>query len=253
MYIDTHAHLYLPAFDADRDAVLASALAAGVERIYLPNIDLASVEPMLALSDTFPQTCYPMLGLHPCSVGEDFRAVLRSLEEWWAEKSFCAVGEIGMDLHWDKRFRQQQAEAFLIQTRWAMDRSLPIVIHSRDATEPLIELLEPLRGPALRGVFHCFSGTADQARRIVGLGFLLGIGGVLTYKKSDLPAALADIPLDALVLETDAPYLPPVPHRGKRNESAYLPLVAERLSALYGIETADVAAATTRNALRLFG
>ncbi len=253
MYIDTHAHLYLPEFDTDRDAVLARAAAAGITRIYLPNIDEASVAPLLALADAYPETCFPMLGLHPCSVREDYPAVLRNLEHLLSDRPYCAIGEIGMDLYWDQSFRAQQEDAFRIQTGWAMERGLPIVIHSRDATEPVIRLLEPLAGPDLRGVFHCFSGTAEQARQVVSLGFLLGIGGALTYRKSELPAILPDIPLEHIVLETDSPYLPPVPFRGKRNESAYLPLVAERLADLYGTSLADLAATTTRNALRLFG
>ncbi len=251
-YIDTHAHLYAAAFDEDRDDMMRRAIDAGVERIYLPNVDSSSIEVMLALETAWPGRAFAMMGLHPCSVGENFATELDMVRNWLDRREWVAIGEIGIDLYWDKSTLDWQREAFITQARWAGELGRPIVIHSRESIDILIDLVSELQDGRLRGVFHCFSGDAEQARRIAGLGFYMGIGGVLTYKKSTLPDVVAGIPLEWLVLETDAPYLPPTPHRGQRNESSYIPLIAARLAEAQGISIDEVAAATTRNALKLF-
>ncbi len=252
MLIDTHAHLYLPQFDEDRSEVIARARAAGVERVYLPNIDLDSVASMLELERAEPGFCFPMMGLHPCSVKDDWEQQLAGVERWLAERSFAAVGEIGLDLYWDKSTLDAQREAFRRQVRWAKELGLPIVIHSREATRQVLDLLKEEQDDRLRGIFHCFSGSAEEARETVELGFYLGIGGVLTFKNSGLREAIAEIGLEHLVLETDAPYLAPVPYRGKRNESAYVRLVAEHLAKVKNRPLEEVEAQTTTNALKIF-
>ena len=254
MFLDTHAHLYSAKFSEDRDAMLQRAIDAGVEGFYLPNIDVASIEGMLALSDQYPERVFPMMGLHPCDVKADFREQLATIEQWLDRREFCAVGEIGIDLYWDKTYVDQQIEAFRTQCGWAVRRQLPICIHSRESIDLISELLEempPEERPT--GVFHCFTGTLLQAERILNLGFKMGLGGVLTFKNSGLDKVAVDLPLDALILETDAPYLAPTPHRGKRNESAYIPLVAQKLAEIKGISVEEVARVTTANGFELFG
>ena len=255
MLIDTHAHLYAAKFDHDRDAVLERALAADVRGFYLPNIDVASVEGMLALTDAHPDRVFPMLGLHPCSVGVDYKTVLDELEPWLdRRRDFCAVGEIGIDLYWDKTYVEQQIDAFRVQCRWAKQRHLPICIHSRESIDLIVDLLEEMPADERpHGVFHCFTGTVEQAQRILDLNFKMGLGGVLTFKNSGLDRVAAELPLDSLVLETDAPYLAPTPHRGKRNESAHVRLVAEKLAAVKDLPLEEIAQQTTRNAFDLFG
>jgi TatD DNase family protein len=252
MLIDTHAHLYLPEFDNDREAMIGRAMAAGVGRFYLPNIDSSSIGAMLRLEQQYPGQCFAMMGLHPCSVKEDYRKELAIVEDWLVKRPFAAVGEIGIDLYWDKTFVKEQDGAFLQQIEWAAARQLPVVIHSRDAMDHILQLLrhQPIHG--LRGVFHCFSGTVSQAEVAIELGFLLGIGGVLTFKNSGLDLVVKSLPLEHLVLETDSPYLAPVPYRGKRNESSYLALVANRLADIKGLPVDEVASITTQNAMRLF-
>ena len=254
LFIDTHAHLYAAKFDADRDAVMERAMENDVRGFYLPNIDLESVPGMLALTDAYPERVFPMMGLHPCHVKENYREELAQLEPWLDRRAFCAVGEIGIDLYWDKTFVEQQIDAFRIQCGWAKRRDLPICIHSRESIDMIAELLEAME-PEERphGVFHCFTGNVQQAERIIRLGFLMGLGGVLTFKNSGLDKIVADIPLEHFVLETDAPYLAPTPHRGKRNESAYVPLVAQKLADAQGISVEEVARVTTENAFGLFG
>ncbi len=252
--IDTHAHLYSRKFDADRADMVRRAIAAGVTRMYLPNIDSESIEAMLALETEFPENCFAMMGLHPCSVQPDtYDKELALVEQWLGRRSWAGVGETGIDLYWDKTTLDIQKIAFARQIEWAKDLNLPVIIHSRESNEECLELVQQGQDGRLRGIFHCFSGTADQARRMIDLGFMLGIGGTLTYPKSELPELLRDIPLDQIVLETDAPYLPPVPHRGKRNESAYVRLVAEMLSEVKVLPLAQIAKKTTENALRMFG
>lgn len=253
MVVDTHAHLYAKRFDQDRDAMLERAFEAGVEAVYLPNIDEGSIEAMLQLEAAYPQHCFAMMGLHPCSVDGDYQAALATVRAWLDRRAFCAIGEIGIDLYWDKTFVRQQQAAFLTQVGWALERELPIVIHSRESIDMIIELLQSVGDARLRGIFHCFTGDARQAQAAIDLGFLLGIGGVLTFKNSGLDKVVRAIDLDHLVLETDAPYLAPAPHRGKRNESAYVRLVAEYLADLKGLPLEMVAQRTTRNAYALFG
>ena len=252
MLIDTHAHLYLPRFDKDRDEVLARAQEKGIEKIYLPNVDSTTIESMLALEAAQPERCFAMMGLHPCSVKENVAEELLVVKNWLEKRTFCAIGEIGIDLYWDKTFFEAQKNAFHEQIGWAIDLDLPIVIHSRESTEIVIDILQERKHPKLRGIFHCFSGNADQAQQIIQLGFHLGIGGVLTYKKSTLPAAIEDIPLEWLVLETDAPYLSPVPFRGKRNESAYIHQIGDYLASIKQLPFEEIARQTTKNALRIF-
>lgn len=250
--IDTHAHLYLDAFAEDRKEMVVRAMQAGVKGIYLPNIDRSSIAPMLELEQAYPDFCFAMMGLHPCSVDENFREALSTVREWLESRHFCAVGEIGIDLYWDKSFRAQQEEAFLQQISWAIEFDLPIVIHARESLDIILDLIHPLKQPRLRGIFHCFGGTVHQAERIQDLGFLLGIGGVLTYKKAGLDEVLKSVPLSCLVLETDAPYLSPVPFRGKRNESAYLTYIASKLAEIYGTTVEEIGRQTSRTAEALF-
>ncbi len=252
MLIDTHTHLYATAFDDDREAMLARAISAGVELFLLPNIDRSSIGPMLDLEQRHPQRCLPMMGLHPTSVKEDYEEQLAEIAAQLEARDWIAVGEIGVDLYWDDTFVEQQREAFLRQARWAYAKDRPIVIHSRESIDLILELLQDLGEELPRGVFHCFTGTREQARRIIDLGYYLGIGGVLTFKNSGLDRVVRELPLEALLLETDSPYLAPAPHRGKRNESAYVARVAERLAEVQSQTLEQIAEQTTRNALSLF-
>ncbi|RMG84886.1 MAG: TatD family deoxyribonuclease [Bacteroidetes bacterium] len=252
MLIDTHTHIYLKHFDNDREAMLERAARAGVTRFYLPNIDSSSISAMLNLEAQHPDTCFAMMGLHPCSVKSDYKKELSLVEEWLGKRPFCAVGEIGIDLHWDKTTLDIQKDAFLTQIEWAKTLGLPIVIHCRDAMDLTIDLVRQAKDERLRGIFHCFGGTLEQAREIIELGFYLGIGGVLTYKKSGLDKVLSEVPLESVVLETDAPYLAPVPYRGKRNESAWVRIVAERLAEVKGLTINEIAIETTKNAEKIF-
>ena len=252
MLIDTHAHLYAGQFDEDREAMLLRAQESGVERVYLPNVDSQSIAGMLELEARYPEICFPMMGLHPCSVKENYEEELAIVKEWLFKRSFCAVGEIGIDLYWDKTTLPQQIIAFKQQIGWAKELDLPIIIHARESTEEILAVLQEEKSDNLRGIFHCFGGTVEQAERIINLGFYLGIGGVLTFKKSGLDKTLAEIDLQHLVLETDAPYLAPSPFRGKRNESAYLRLVAEKLAGLKNRSFQEVASVTSANAKKIF-
>lgn len=248
-FIDTHAHIYLPEFNADRKEVLERAAQNGVNRIIMPAIDAATHQHMLSVEAQWPW-CTAMMGLHPCSVGQNYIDELAIVNTYLKQRHFAAIGEIGLDFYWDTTFKQQQYEAFETQIQWALHFNLPIVIHSRNAMDECIEVVR--KYPGLRGVFHCFSGTAVQAREIMELQFFLGIGGVVTYKKAGLDSVLQEVGLGAVVLETDAPYLTPVPHRGKRNESSYLPLIAAKLATSTGCSIEEVAYITTQNAMKLF-
>lgn len=251
--IDTHTHLYLPQFDEDRAEMINRAKEAGITQLYLPGIDSEHVAAMLQLERDYPGICHAMPGLHPCSVGEQVEAELAVVKAMLEEdRKWCAIGEIGLDLYWDKTFFEQQKDAFRQQIRWAKSYRLPIVIHSRDATQECIDLVQSEKDERLNGVFHCFGGTLDEAKQIMELDFMLGIGGVLTFKKAGLDLVIPDIPMDYIVLETDSPYLAPVPFRGKRNESSYLLYVAQKLAEVKGISVDEVAEKTTENALRLF-
>ncbi|HEY9004527.1 MAG TPA: TatD family hydrolase [Ohtaekwangia sp.] len=251
-FIDTHAHIYLEEFAADRADMLARCEAQGVRKIYMPNVDHTSIDNMLELESRSQGTCMAMMGLHPCYVKKDFQRELYLVEEWLSKRKFAAIGEIGTDLYWDKTFWEQQKEAFTIQVQWARQYNLPIVIHCRESIDQTIELTGQLSDGKLKGIFHCFSGNLEQAQRIIKLGFLVGIGGVATFKNGGLDKVLPDIALEHLVLETDSPYLAPVPHRGKRNEPAYIPLVAAKVASLKNIAIEEVQRTTTANALKLF-
>ena len=253
VFIDTHAHLYHQQFASDREAMLERAIAAGVGRLYLPNVDHESIEVMDALAAAHPDTCFPMMGLHPCSVGETNDAAMAEVERLLRTGRYCAVGEIGIDLYWDKTWIDQQQQVFRQQVRWAKELDLPIVIHCRNSFAETIRIVEEENTDALCGVFHCFTGSPGEAQRIIALGgFMLCIGGVITYPKGGLFETMQVVGPEHCVLETDAPYLAPVPYRGKRNESAYIPHIAEKLALATGRTVAEIAAITTANAERLF-
>lgn len=253
MLIDTHAHLYAQEFDFDRDEMIARAISQGVEKFYLPNVDLESIPRMLELEAKYPERCFAMMGLHPCSVEADYKTVLAEIKKQLFARKFVAVGEIGLDYYWSKEFVEEQKDAFRTQCRWAIELDIPIIIHARESLDDLIQIVgEERKDNRLRGIFHCFGGTLEQAKQIIELDFWMGIGGVLTYKKSGLDELVKDIPLEWLVLETDAPYLTPVPHRGKRNESAYVRFVAEKLAEAKGLTLEELAAVTTKNAENIF-
>lgn len=252
--IDTHTHLFSEKFDADRDEVITRALAAGVTELYLPNIDASTVDAMLVLAEAYPAHCRPMLGLHPTSVGADFREQLATLERRLGERAWAAIGEIGTDLYWSDEFWDEQREAFATQCEWAIGLARPVSVHCRESIDETLALLEPLAARGLRGVLHCFTGTVAQAERAVASGLYLGIGGVLTYEKNgELPAVAAAVPRERIVLETDSPYLAPTPKRGRRNESAYLPYVAQALAGAWGTDADEVDRVTSANARELFG
>jgi TatD DNase family protein len=250
--VDTHAHLYLSEFDTDRSEAVKRATEAGISTILLPNIDTSSLAGMYQLCDTFQHNCLPMIGLHPTSVKADYHEELNTLRQELQKRKFVAIGEAGIDLYWDKTYYKEQVDALRQQISWAREFNLPLVIHSRNSMEEIIEVFENEGVAGLRGVFHCYSGNLEQARKITGWGFFLGIGGVVTYKKSGLDAIVSEIPTDYLLLETDAPFLSPVPYRGKRNESTYLIEIAEKIAQIKGIDLPHVASVTTANACKLF-
>ena len=252
-FIDTHSHIYLEQFNDDRQDVVSNAIKEGVTKIFLPNIDSSTTSDMLQLCDDYPNNCFPMMGLHPCSVKENYLDEIAHIEEELAKRKFYAIGEIGIDLYWEKSFLKEQQTAFRLQCALAKKHNLPIVIHVRDAFDEIFELMDELNDEKLYGIFHCFSGNTEQAKQIIDYGgFMLGIGGVVTFKNAKLDEALADIPLEYLVVETDAPYLTPVPFRGKRNEPAYIPYIAGKLAEIYGVTKEQVALQTTANAEKVF-
>ena len=252
-FIDTHAHLYLPEFAKEAQEIMLRAEESKVKYIYLPNIDHQSIDAMLEWELKFPN-CIATMGLHPCSVKKDFEKELYIVEDWLKRRKFAAIGEMGTDLYWDTSFFEEQKEAFRIQANWAKQYNLPLIIHCRNSIDETVQLVEELQSQEqpLSGIFHCFSGSLEQAQKIIDLGFYLGIGGVLTFKKSGLDEVLKQINLENLVLETDSPYLAPVPHRGKRNESSYIPLIAEKLASIYQISLEEIALKTTENAKKVF-
>ena len=251
--VDTHAHIYLGEFAAEREALLGRAAAVGANRILLPAIDSTTHEMMLNLEDEYPANCISMMGLHPCSVKHDYEQELTIIEEHLKRRRFLAVGEIGLDFYWDLTYKEQQYVAYRRQIEMALDHEIPIAIHSRNATDECIEVIKEYGNRGLRGVFHCFSGTVEQGRAIMEQGFYLGIGGVVTFKNAGLDKVLAEIDLSKVVLETDAPYLAPVPFRGKRNEPSYLSYIVEKIALIKGIAVEEVAEISTRNAENLFG
>lgn len=252
-FIDTHAHLYAEEFNADRTEMVNNALKANVKKILLPNIDSSSINGISQLLSDFPNICFGMMGLHPCSVNENYTQELKLIknELYTNAPQYKAVGEIGIDLYWDKTTQEIQQKAFIEQCHWALELNLPIAIHTRSATYETIKCLKTLPKQPL-GVFHCFSGSVEEAKEIVKLGYALGIGGVLTYKNSNLPQVLQSIDIKHIILETDAPYLPPVPFRGKRNESSYIPYIAEKLMDVYSVSLQTIAETTSANAENIF-
>lgn len=252
-FIDTHTHLFSESFNEDRTDVVERAIERGVEYLLLPNIDVNSIQPMYALCKAYPNNCFPMMGLHPGSVDENVEQSLQEIKQQLFNQRNIAVGEIGMDLYWDKSFIEEQKHAFSTQVEWAKELRLPIAIHARDAFDEIFTILDELNDDRLSGVFHCFTGDNDQAKKALSYGgFKLGIGGVVTYKKSELPEVLSSIPLSQIILETDSPYLPPVPYRGKRNESSFILHVAEKLADVYNLPLAEIANVTSFNANELF-
>lgn len=255
MLVDSHSHLFLEEFSDDLPLVIARARAAGVSHIFMPNIDSTTIGPLLSVCNTYKGYCFPMIGLHPTSVNADYEKELAVVESYLRQThDFVAIGEIGLDLYWDKTYLKEQLMAFEQQVEWALNYNLPIVIHSREAFEYIYKVLAPYKKTPLTGVFHSFTGTAGEAARLMEFeGFKIGINGVVTFKKSSLPEALKEIPLERIVLETDSPYLTPVPNRGKRNESAYLKDILLKVAEIYGQPVEKVAELTSESALNLFG
>lgn len=252
MYIDTHTHLYDEQLMAEEDAMIQRAIDAGVTKMYMPNCDSSTIEDMMHLARKFPANCLPMMGLHPTYVKDNYHEELAIVEQWLAKEPFSAVGEIGIDKYWDLAHLPQQIEAFERQIDLALQYNLPIVIHSREATQDCIDVVKKKQNGNLKGIFHCFGSTLEEARQIIDLGMYMGIGGVVTFKKSNLPEVLKETGLHNIVLETDAPYLAPVPYRGKRNESAYIPLIAEKIGDIMGMSKEEVGRITTENAVKIF-
>lgn len=252
LFVDTHSHLYLEQFNADRSSVVNRAIESGVKYMLLPNIDAESYTALKELNLSFPKNCLPMMGLHPGSVKENYLDELNFVEKELFSNKFVAVGEIGIDLYWDKTFFSFQQEAFIRQINWALELNLPIVIHARDSYSEIFEILEKEWNTNLKGVFHSFTGTVNDAQKIVEMGFYLGIGGIFTFKNSALSEIIKKIDISRLILETDSPYLAPTPKRGQRNESAFLPFVAQKLAEVKQLSLAEVAQLTSLNAFELF-
>lgn len=250
--IDTHTHLYLEEFEPDRQQVVKNAIEAGVQTMLLPNIDSTSITSMLKLADEFPQNCLPMIGLHPTSVKADYMNELSIVEKWVNERKFWGIGECGIDLYWDKTYLVEQEFVFRHHIDLARTYDLPLIVHIRDSFNEVISVLKDVSKSDLRGIFHCFSGSVEQAREAIKYNFSLGLGGVITFKNNKMQETLKHIGLDHLVFETDAPFLAPVPHRGKRNEPAYIPLIARMVADIKGIDVEKVAEITTENAKKLF-
>ncbi len=251
--IDTHAHIYAPEFDQDRQAMLERAFEIGVSHVFMPNIDHTSIENMLRLEEQYPGQCLAMMGLHPCYVGADVEKELQQVEQWLGKRKFIAIGEIGLDYYWSTEFKAQQEEAFTFQVNLAKKYALPIVIHCRNSFKETVELLEKIGTEGLGGIFHCFTGNPEDAQKVINMGFLLGIGGVSTFKNGGLDKVLPHIESSSIVLETDSPYLSPVPYRGKRNEVSYIQLVAQRVANLKQLSLEEITGITTTNALKLIG
>ena len=253
MFVDTHSHIYSEEFSSDRNEVIANALRSGVNKIILPNIDSSSIKPLLDLANSRPTLFIPLIGLHPTSIKEDFRKELEIMEYWFNKRKFAGIGEIGIDLYWDKTFINEQIEAFRIQIGWAKKAGIPIVIHVRESFPEVLEVIRQEKEESLRGVFHSFTGNVEQAAEVIDLGFKIGVGGIVTFKNSGLDEVVKKISLKHIVIETDAPWLAPVPYRGKRNETAYISFVADKIASLHGISLEEVGKITTQNAKQLFG
>jgi len=252
MMIDTHTHLYDEETVALQDEHILRAIRAGVEKLYMPNCDSTTIYGMMSLAKRFPEHCFAMMGLHPCYVKENYKDELAIVEQQLAQNKFAGVGEVGLDFYWDRTFAAEQKIAFEQQINWALHYQLPVIIHSRSSTKECIDIVRKKQNGNLTTIFHCYSGTVSEAQEIVDLGGFLGIGGVVTYKKTNLPEVLLSVSLDNIVLETDAPYLAPVPYRGKRNESTYLPIIAQKIAEVYQVSVEEVAERTTINAQKIF-
>ncbi len=250
---DTHTHLYNDKFDEDRSSMIKRALEVGVSRFFIPAIDASYTHKMYALEKAYPDEMFLMMGLHPTSVNTNYKKELKHVADQLQQRSFVAIGEIGIDLYWDKTYLQEQKEAFRTQINWAKKNKLPIVIHCRDAFDEIFEILETEKGSDLTGIFHCFTGTYEQAKQAIHYNMKLGIGGVVTFKNGKIDQFLHKIPLKNIVLETDAPYLSPTPHRGKRNEGSYLKLIAQKVADIYHLNLEEVAKNTTQNSIDIFG
>ncbi len=253
MLIDSHSHIYLEDFNDDLGEVIQRSKDAGVEKIILPNIDTGTIERLLAVSKRYHEICYPLIGLHPTSVDAGYKNKLGEMEAWLEKEKFYGIGEVGIDLYWDKTWQKGQEDAFIYQLRVAKNKNLPVVIHVRNSFAEVYNILEKEQDGGLKGIFHCFTGNVSEAKKITGLGFKLGVGGVVTFKNSNLREVLQQIDVCHLVLETDSPYLAPVPFRGKRNESAYLKLVADKVAEIYTLPPDEVARVTSGNVKSLFG
>jgi len=251
-FIDTHSHLYLPEFDNDRDEVINRAIREGIEKICLPNIDTMSIKPMMDLVNKYPDFCFPMIGLHPTSVKKNYRDILKKIQEHLLKENFIAIGEIGIDLYWDNTWKEEQKKAFREQIGLAIDNHLPVVIHIRESFDEVFHILDEFKPDYPEGIFHSFTGNLDQAHRAIGMGFKLGIGGIVTFKNARLDMVIKHIDIKHIVLETDSPYLAPVPKRGKRNESSYLVYTAQKISELHNITIEKIADITTQNAIKIF-
>ncbi|HAA14890.1 MAG TPA: hydrolase TatD [Cytophagales bacterium] len=251
-WIDTHAHVFSNKFGNDLEEVMQRALLAGVGQVFMPNIDSESIEAMLEVEDAYPCRAYAMMGLHPTSVKENYKEELAVIEKWLQDRDFVAIGEMGTDLYWDKTFFTEQKDAFRIQANWAKDIGKPIVIHCRNSMKETLDLVEELQDGRLTGVFHCFVGDNEDAKRIADLGFYLGLGGVATFKNGGIDTVIPSMDHDRIVMETDSPYLAPKPHRGKRNEPAYIPIIGQKVADLLEMPLSDLAELTTNNALRLY-
>jgi TatD DNase family protein len=251
---DTHTHLYAEQFNSDISTVIKSCVDKGIERLFLPNIDSTSIDAMMALGKKYPNNCFPMMGLHPTSVKENYKEELSLVEEWLKKEKFCAIGEIGIDLYWDKSLLKEQQDAFRYQIGLAKKHNLPFVIHCRDSFDEIFEIMDEMNDDKMRGIFHCFTGNIEQANHIINYGnFKIGIGGVVTFKNSGLDKTVEQIDLEHLVLETDSPYLAPAPYRGKRNESSFLYEIAEKVADIYNLPIEDIAKITTQNSKEIFG
>lgn len=251
--IDTHTHIYLPEFDGDRDLVINRAVESGVTKLLMPNINIDSACQMLPVENHYPGICFPMIGLHPTSVKEDYLTQIEKLETLAAGHKFCAIGEIGIDLYWDQSRLNEQVDAFTRQVAFAVGSGLPVVIHSRNSFPEVFRTLEEFAGSGVRGVFHAFSGTEEDAEKILRMGFKIGIGGIVTFRNSGLDMIVKHVGAKNIVLETDSPYLAPVPYRGKRNESSYLCLINDRISEILGMSKEETASVTYFNSVQLFG
>lgn len=252
LFVDTHCHLYLPDFKPDLDKVLEKANIAGVKKFYMPAIDSSVIDDLISTENKYSGQCFAMMGLHPCSVKENYQDELLITKNWLSQRAFAAIGEIGLDFYWDTSFTAQQYKAFETQMQWALNKSLPIVIHTRNAMQQTLDFVKPFAARGLTGIFHCFGDSYTMAKQIIDMNFYIGIGGVLTYKKSGLDEVVKNIALQHIVLETDAPYLAPVPFRGKRNESSHIKIIAEKLASVKNISLEEVAAVTTANAEKIF-